>query len=191
MAPVYRRGMSDPLAVVIETPRLILARFRPADRSAHRALLDAPALARLLPVPTPIPDELAGAVFDQILALPLEQLHLAIWLRDPRKLIGSIGVHQDVRDRHGAMSLGLADAANRGRGLGSEAARAVIDYMFAVHGLRKLWFNHHGDNAVVGRGAERMGFREVGRQRAHCLVDGQWVDWVTMELLAEDWPPRT
>jgi hypothetical protein len=46
---------------VIETPRLWLARFRPDDRAAHRALLDTPVLARLLPVPTPIADELSSS----------------------------------------------------------------------------------------------------------------------------------
>lgn len=173
---------------MIETARLLLLRFRPEDRAAHRALLDAPALARLLPVPTPISDELAAAVFDQILALPPEQLHLAIWRKQPRRLIGSIGVHVDARDRHGQLSLGIAEAADRGQGLGGEAARAVIDHAFGALNLRKLWFNHHGDNQVVRAGAERIGFREVGRQRAHCLVDDQWVDWVTMELFAAEWP---
>lgn len=175
------------LDAVLETPRLILARFRPQDRAAHRALLDAPALARLLPVPTPIAEELARSVFEQILALPPEQLHLAIWSKQPRRLIGSIGVHEDGRDRHGAMSIGIALAGDRRQGLGSEAARAVIDHAFAVRRLRKLWFNHHGDNAAVRAAAERLGFREVGRQRAHCLLDGGWVDWVTMELFAEEW----
>jgi RimJ/RimL family protein N-acetyltransferase len=170
----------------IETTRLLLVPFRPEDRAAHRALLDAPALARLLPVPTPISDQLATMVFEQILALPPDQLHLAIWRKEPRRLIGSIGVHVDARDRHGQLSLGIAEAADRGQGLGSEAARAVIDHAFRVMGLRKVWFNHHGDNQVVRAGAEELGFREVGRQRAHCLVDGQWVDWVTMELFADD-----
>lgn|SRR6185503_12745899 len=172
----------------LETARLLLVRFRPEDRAAHRALLDAPALARLLPVPTPISDELAAAVFDQILALPPEQLHLAIWRKEPRRLIGSIGVHVDARDRHGQLSLGIAEAADRGQGLGSEAARALIDHAFGALAVRKLWFNHHGDNQVVRAGAERFGFREVGRQRAHCLVDGAFVDWVTMELFADQWP---
>lgn len=177
------------LDVVLTTPRLWLARFRPEDRDAHRALLDAPALARLLPVPAPISDELAAAVFAQILSLPPEQLHLAIWRKAPRTLIGTIGVHQDPRDRHGAMSIGLGGAADRGHGLGTEAARAVIGHAFTALDLRKLWFNHHGDNAAVRAAAERLGFREVGRQRAHCLLDGAWVDWVTMELFAEAWPP--
>lgn len=175
------------MAISIDTPRLLLAPFRPEDRAAHRALLDAPALARLLPVSTPVSDELAAAVFDQILALPPDQLHLAMWRKETGRLIGSIGVHVDARDRHGQLSLGIADAADRGHGLGSQAARAVIDHAFAAMGLRKLWFNHHGDNQVLRAGAERFGFREVGRQRAHCLIDGQWVDWVTMELFADEW----
>ncbi|MEZ4403383.1 MAG: GNAT family protein [Kofleriaceae bacterium] len=173
--------------VVLDTPRLALARFRPEDRLAHRALLDAPALARLLPVPPPLPDELAAAVFDQILGLPPTQLHLAIWRRERPALIGSVGIHVDERDRHGALSLGLADADDRGRGLGTEAARAVIGHGFGVMALRKLWFNHHGDNTAVRVAAERLGFREVGRQRAHTQLDGAWVDWVTLELFADEW----
>ncbi|MBP8805160.1 MAG: GNAT family N-acetyltransferase [Kofleriaceae bacterium] len=181
--------MSLPPAV-IETPRLWLARFRPDDRAAHRALLDTPVLARLLPVPTPIADELADAVFEQILALPPEQPHLAIWRKVEPALIGSVGVHVDPRDRHGALSIGIAPDGDRGRGLGTEAARALISHAFASLGLRKVWFNHHGDNVAVRTAAERLGFREVGRQRGHCLLEGAWVDWVTMELFAEDWRPE-
>lgn len=182
----------DDLDVVLETPRLHLARFREADRAAHRALLDTPSLARLLPVPTPISDELAAAVFAQILELPAEHgLHLAIWHRDARRLVGSIGVHVDARDRHGALSIGIGDEDLRRQGLGSEAARALVAHAFGALGLRKVWFHHHGDNAGVRRAAERLGFVEVGRQRAHCLLDGVWVDWVTMERFATDPPaPR-
>ena len=175
----------DALDIVLETPRLWLARFRPEDREAHRAMLDAPSIARLLPVPAPISDEMAEAVFGQILGLPAEQgLHLAIWRRDGERLIGSIGVHVDARDRHGALAIGIAADDDRRQGLGSEAARALIEHAFADYGLRKVWFNHHGDNAGVRRAAERLGFVEVGRQREHCLLDGVWVDWITMELRA-------
>ena len=181
----------DDLPVVLTTPRLWLARFRPADRAAHRALLDAPVLARLLPVPTPVSDEIHDAVFAQVLGLDdADGLHLAIWRRDGGGLVGSIGVHVDRRDRHGALSIGLAGAADRGHGLGPEAAIALVDHAFAALGLRKVWFNHHGDNEVVHRVAARLGFVEVGRQRAHCLLDGAWVDWVTMEVFADAWAAR-
>lgn len=184
--------MADPdeLDVVLATPRLWLARFRPADAAVHRAMLASPDIARLLPVPAPIPDELAAQVFAQILALPAEDgLHLAIWRRDPRALIGSIGVHLDHRDRHGALTLGITDPADRRAGLGTEAARALIGHAFAALGVRKVWFQHHGPNQAVRAGAERLGFVEVGRQRAHVRYDGAWVDWVTMERFAEGWPP--
>lgn len=46
---------------------------------------------------------------------------------------------------------------------------------------------HHGDNRAVRVAAERFGFVEVGRQRRHCRLDGEWVDWVTMELFADDY----
>jgi len=179
--------LADDLDVVITTERLWLARFRPADQAAHRAMLDAPDIARLLPVPAPISDELAATVFAQVLTVPPEAgLHLAIWLQGPpARMIGSIGVHIDARDRHGALSIGLAEAGDRRHGYGSEAAAALIDHGFAHLGLRKVWFNHHGDNRAVRAAAERLGFVEVGRQRRHCLVDGQWVDWVTMERFAD------
>lgn len=186
---------ADEPEVVLSTARLALCRYRPADRAAHRALLDAPALARLLPVPAPLSDELHAAVFGQILGLDdADGLHLAIWRRDTGALVGSIGVHVDRRDRHGALSIGLAHAADRGLGLGSEAAVALVDHAFAHLGLRKVWFQHHGDNEVVHRAAARLGFVEVGRQRGHCQldgVDGAWVDWVTMEVFADAWAARS
>lgn len=176
--------------MVVETPRLWLCRFRAADADLHRAMLAAPDLARLLPVPAPVPDELAAQVFQQILALPPEQgLHLALWRRERRALVGAIGVHLDARDRHGALTLAITDPADRRAGLGSEAARALITHAFDALGVRKVWFNHHGDNQAVRAAAERLGFVEVGRQRRHCLLDGEWVDWVTMELFADQWPP--
>ena len=180
--------MSAPdLTVRLETPRLWLCDFRREDLDVYHAWLCSPDLARLLPVPAPIPRELAAEVLEQILTLPVEQgVHYAIWRRDTHEPIGSIGLgHRDLAGGHAGLSVGIAVPSARRQGLGTEATIAVLDHGFDGLGLRKVWLQHHGPNHAVHEAARRGGFVEVGRQRAHALLDGAHVDWVTMELFAD------
>ena len=77
-----------------------------------------------------------------------------------------------------------------GRGLATEAMRAVVDSLFDDHGVHRVFAETDDRNDAVHRLFERLGFRCEGR-----LVDADWCkgEWVTLRLfavLAEEWATR-
>ncbi|HWA71058.1 MAG TPA: GNAT family N-acetyltransferase [Polyangiaceae bacterium] len=72
-----------------------------------------------------------------------------------------------------------------GRGLAFEAARAVIDHVFATHNVEELHADVDPRNAPSLRLLHRLGFFETARaQRTYC-IGGVWTDSVYLKL------PRT
>lgn len=65
----------------------------------------------------------------------------------------------------------LIGAAGRGRGLGSEATRLIVDYAFSV-GIEKVELEVFVSNVRARRAYESAGFRLTGRHTAARLVDG-------------------
>ena len=62
--------------------------------------------------------------------------------------------------REGVLELGFHFRPQfHGRGLGEEAARAVIDYAFQSLAVRSLFAGHHPDNAASRRLLMKLGFR--------------------------------
>ena len=172
------------LTTCLETERLQLCAWRKDDLDSHYRWMNLPAVFRVLPVPGPISREFAAQVFEQILALKEEQgAQYAIWTREPLRLIGGIGLaERNLGGHHAGLSALIAETELWGQGYATEAARCVLQYAFEEWNLRKVWLKHHGFNKQARAVADSLGFTEVGRQREHCFIDGEWTDWVTMEL---------
>ncbi len=74
------------------------------------------------------------------------------------------------------------DRSYRGRGIGRQTLRALID-VAAADGFWKLVSRIFPENEV-SRGLHRsLGFREVGTYRRHARLDGVWRDVVIVEYL--------
>ena len=69
-----------------------------------------------------------------------------------------------------------------GRGYATEAGRAVIEMARHALPLRRLEAHHHLDNPASRRVLEKLGFREVRRERRYSLARGHDVDCATMAL---------
>jgi RimJ/RimL family protein N-acetyltransferase len=78
----------------------------------------------------------------------------------------------------------IFDPACWGRGLASEAVRAVIDRAFAVHGLPAVEADVDPRNAAALRLLARLGFEEVGRAEGSVPIGDTWCDSVYLRLVA-------
>lgn len=76
-----------------------------------------------------------------------------------------------------------------GRGVGTEATVAVLDYAFARIGLHRVSLDVYSFNPRAERAYEKAGFRHEGRQRHTLFWDGEWVDSVLMSVLSTDERP--
>lgn len=73
-----------------------------------------------------------------------------------------------------------------GRGIATEAGRAVIPFAFAEIGLNRLELVADIDNVASRRVAEKLGFRLEGTKREGTFVDGRGVDVHLYGLIASD-----
>ena len=77
--------------------------------------------------------------------------------------------------------------AAQGRGVGPDAMRTLIAWLFDGRGHHRLTVDPAAENARAIHVYEKLGFRPVGVLRRYERVeDGVWRDALLMELLAED-----
>ena len=74
-----------------------------------------------------------------------------------------------------------------GRGLASEALRAVIGRGFGEHALREIEADVDPRNTPSLHLLRRLGFVETGRAARTYLIAGQWCDSVYLRLPASRW----
>jgi len=93
----------------------------------------------------------------------------------------------DSANRRCAWAYYLAEPAVRGMGVGSFVEFWMIEHVFSVLGLEKLWCEVLASNEPVLRLHARFGFIEEARLRRHIYKVGQPHDVLGMGLLKEDW----
>ncbi|HRD45042.1 MAG TPA: UDP-4-amino-4,6-dideoxy-N-acetyl-beta-L-altrosamine N-acetyltransferase [Caulobacter sp.] len=98
----------------------------------------------------------------------------------------------DINRQHGrcAWAYYLADPAVRGLGVGSFVEYWVLEHVFGVLGLQKLWCEVLETNEAVWRLHERYGFRREALFRRHVVKAGAPTDVVGLGILADEWRAR-
>jgi RimJ/RimL family protein N-acetyltransferase len=79
----------------------------------------------------------------------------------------------------------IGDAADRGRGLGREAAELVLSHAFGTLGLRTIALHVFDFNTSARRLYEALGFREVRRGARRTFPGGRHGRTIIMELRSE------
>jgi aminoglycoside 6'-N-acetyltransferase len=77
--------------------------------------------------------------------------------------------------------------AAQGRGVGPDAMRTLIAWLFEERGHHRVTVDPAAENARAVHVYEKLGFKRVGVLRQYERVeDGEWRDALLMELLADD-----
>lgn len=169
------------------TPRLTLRPGWPEDAAALTAAIAHEAVAfKLSRLPWPYTVDHAA----DWLARPQQRRDLTLLILahegpSPR-LIGAIGIHPD--EAKGGHEIGYWLTPDAwGRGYATEAGRAMLGIARHAMGLRHLHSGHFIDNPASGRVLAKLGFRNTGVEKRHCLALGIDKPCATLELaLAED-----
>lgn len=171
---------------VLRTPRLVLRRPIASDIADRLALGRDPEIYRNLGADIrhlqPLTDEQAKAWVEHIAG------HPAAWVIEfEGRAIGEILLDNFVEaDRRAGLIIGVLDPACLGRGLGTEAIRAVAEFAFDVLGLHKLSMRVLSFNTRAIRAYERVGFVREGLERESALIGGIWYDDMIVGLLKRD-----
>lgn len=113
---------------------------------------------------------------------------LGISLKADDRLIGVTGLHKiDFRDRHAEFGINLGDAAERGKGYGTEATRLIVGYAFETLNLNRVELRVYENNERAIRAYQRVGFQREGVLRRSVHREGRWMDTYVMAVLRDEW----
>ena len=103
------------------------------------------------------------------------------------RCIGAVGLRTlEDANHHAKLAIGIFLPGRRGKGLGTEAIRLVLDHAFGTLALRVIGVRVLAFNARAIAVYERCGFRAVRREPVD--LDGERSEDIFMELDASDFP---
>ena len=173
----------------LETERLLLRPFEPADAPIVRTLAGAPEVALTTQnVPHPYEDGMAEAWIATHGPAWKARTFLTLAVTAvPEGLVGAVSLHLNVAHQRGELGYWIG-LPFWNRGFATEASAAVVDFGFRTLGLNRIQARHMTRNPASGRVMQKLGMRPEGVQRQHVLVRGRFEDVAMYGVLEEEWP---
>jgi RimJ/RimL family protein N-acetyltransferase len=110
-----------------------------------------------------------------------------IYAREGLRPIGTTDLFEvDFRFRTARFGMQIGEGDARGRGLGTEVTRLMLDFAFTALGLQNVMLDVAEYNLAGRRAYEKAGFREIGRRRQADVLAGQVWDLVLMDCVASE-----
>lgn len=75
----------------------------------------------------------------------------------------------------------------RGKGYGTRALQAILEYCFNQLGMHRCWLCVLEDNKIARKLYKNMGFKEEGKYREAIWRNGKWHDYIVMSILEEEY----
>lgn len=174
----------------IDTERLLLRRFRINDAEDMFIWAGNPEVVKYLSY-YPHKDiyETMQVLKDWINAYknPAEY-NWAIVLKEENRVIGNISVVLQDNDCYACHLGWQIDVSYWNKGIMTEAASAVIDYLFNKVGYDRISSGHDTRNIASGRVMEKVGMRLEGTFRRYCYQkDGSIGDKNYWAIIKSDW----
>jgi RimJ/RimL family protein N-acetyltransferase len=106
----------------------------------------------------------------------------------PLGMISYTDSSDDIDDRRvrADVDIIIGRDADRDRGYGSDAVRAMAGFLFDRLGYHRIDITTYEINLRMQKVLERLGFREEGRSREGAFVDGRYLDEIHYGLLARE-----
>ena len=178
---------------ILNTKRLILRPFTPADAPELQRLANAPEIAATtMHIPHPYPD---GMAQEWIKAHPEmfeagEGVVFAVVLRREAALVGCVGLGCDPENQNAELGYWIA-VPYWNRGYATEAARMVMAFGFAYFGLHRIKASYFGSNPASGRVMEKIGMHYEGRRREQLFKENRgFEDVVEYGILSGEFTGR-
>lgn len=177
--------------VELTTERLLLREFVAADWPALHAVEPDPEVARYQSFDARTAAEsrayVLGAVADATGEGRRRSYDLAVVVAAEGRLIGRCGLGLGDAEPGEAMLWYTLHRAEWGRGYGTEAAGAVVDWGFRELGLHRIWADCDPANAASFRVLEKIGLRREGHLIENAWVKGAWADSLIYAVLDREW----
>lgn len=175
----------------IETGRLRLRPFRPADLAGLHAIQSRPEVVRYLYWGVRTLDEVRVVLADRLhqdrIVEEGGRLNLAMERRDTGALVGDVNLVWLSRvHRQGEIGFVL-HPDHHGRGYAREGAEVMLRLGFEGLGLHRIIGRCDGRNAASARVMAKLGMRREAHLRENELVKDEWTDELVYAMLSQEW----
>ena len=181
----------QPPRLPIHTERLTLRRIRAEDAGALTAPLGDPEFLRFLLVGRQNPAEVAFVTHLRSQRRPGEPHRgLGLVLEHEGTVVGDIILFlQGAGLTTGELGW-TVHPSSAGKGLATEAARALLAVAFEHYGVRRVVANLDAENERSAALAERLGMRRETHRLADFWSKGRWTDSYEYAILRAEWEAR-
>lgn len=114
-----------------------------------------------------------------------DRLVLAVIDNTSGSLVGEVVLNQWDPGNRSCNFRTLIGAAGRGRGLGTEATRLIVQHGLTTMGLHRITLEVYDFNRRARHVYEKVGFQHEGTGRDALLFDDEWIDVHYMAILGE------
>ncbi|PYI69347.1 GNAT family N-acetyltransferase [Arthrobacter livingstonensis] len=178
----------------LQGTRCVLRPFSPEDLPALGGILADPEVLRLT---GSVHSSAAAAAASPVLDAATREWYLSRNARTDRldlaivdaaggECVGEV-VLNELRGDDSCNFRILVGPRGRGRGIGSEATRMMLDYAFSATTLNRIELEVFGFNPRARHVYGKAGFVLEGWKRAALKFDGRYVDSAMMAVLRGDW----
>jgi RimJ/RimL family protein N-acetyltransferase len=117
-----------------------------------------------------------------------EHVTFLICLQADDRPIGEVML-ADLDRRNGSAQLGIfiGEAGEWGKGYGTDAVNAIVDFGFAELRLERIWLNVWTENPRARRAYEKAGFMDEGTLRHDRFEHGEFTSGDLMSILRSEW----
>lgn len=168
---------------------VMLREYQPEDLAAIRSWHSLPGptatLASIFVRPHTVRD--AEGFLEEMLKSPGAGWYFVIAQRETGDYIGQIDLRGgSLPNRHADLGMVIPDAANQGRGYGTEALGLLLQFAFCYAGLHRVGLEVYEFNHRAIHLYRKVGFRDEGRLRDYIYRDGAWHDTLLMGMLSSE-----
>jgi len=178
----------------ITTERLTLRVLEPADAETVHAYRSDPAVSRYqswIPASAAEVRSFIAGLAEIGPDTPGRWFQLGIVLRASGALIGDCGIHVSAAEpREAEVGISLAPAFH-GRGLATEALRALLGFLFDGLGKHRVYGSLDPRNAASLALLLRVGMRREAHFVESLWFKGAWADDVVCAMLKREWDGRS
>lgn len=178
-----------PESLQVVRERVRLRPFEESDLEAMATYRGDADVCRFLPFEPQSPDDIRRRNGHLMRGTSLEGERGGVMLviENDGTVIGDLVLfHLDIEAGSAEIGWVVSPAAS-GRGLATEAVRALIDTAFEVYGLRRLVAQIDADNARSVALAERLGLRREAHFVENEWFKGRWSDLLVYAVLDREW----
>ena len=174
---------------VLETERLVIRAFTNADAEAVLSFRSNPEAMRFVPRPlqrnTDDALEMIGLINNNISAN--DCIGWGVELKSSRKIIGSVSFHRIEKEHHRGELGYMLHPDYWGKGLVTEAVRAIVDYGFRELNFHSIEAIIDPDNTASANVLNKLNFVKEAHFRENFMQNGRFTDTAIYSLLKSDY----